>query len=155
MTDQEILQLISCKKVFRTKPRDAIKVNRSMLQRFTVVSSSDNKQFDVFISYALERPMDFSLGLMYNEFLLFRANGFHGVTRSGFFTAKHHAYPHTHTLTKADIDRGNSKKPTSPEDVSGEYIDLSTARLYFFKRCGIIGFKEYFETSRQLSLFDP
>lgn len=155
MTDQEIAHLISCEKVFCVKPRDASRVNKNMQQRFSVVSSSDQKSFEVFIAHSLIKPLDFSLGLMHDGFLLFRVNGFHGVTRSGFFTAKHHAYPHTHTLTQTDVDRGNPKSPSRIDDVSGEYIDLFTATLYFFRRCGIIGFEKYFETSSQVSLFDP
>lgn len=154
LTDAEIQRLIRCPKVFVNKPREASKVNKNFYQKFSVKEEATGNCFEVFISWSQKMPMDFSLGLMFGDNLLFRANGFHGTTRAGYFQTEHHAYPHTHTLTEADILAGRKAKPSHVEDVSGEYIDLFTARLYFCKYCGILGYEEYFPTSQQLTIED-
>lgn len=154
LTDDKIHELIRCKKGFNSKPREMAKVNQNMSQRFSVVSVDTGNEFQVFINYSLRMPQDFSIGLMYGDFLLFRVNGFHGTTRKGFYLASHHAVPHTHTLTAEDIANGRKAHPSKIEEVPGEYIDLVTARLYFFHYCGIIGFEDFFSDSEQMSMFD-
>ncbi len=153
-TDREIEMLISCPKEFRMRPREMKKVNKNYQQRFSVFSLDTGEEFTVFIAYSQIQELDFSIGLKFGDNLLFRVNGFHGTTRAGYFHAPHHASPHTHTLTHADLCRGNRDKPSSIADMSGQYVDLPTARLYFFKRCGIIGFEQYYEVNQQLSMFD-
>lgn len=154
LDDAEIQSLITCPKVFRSKPRDLASVNKNYSQRFSVFSVDDEIEFPVFITYSQMQPQDFSIGLMYRDHLLFRVNGFHGTTRSGFYSAEHHARPHTHTLTLQDINAGRKGKPTHITDTTGEYMDLLTARLYFFKHCGIINYSKYFPEGEQLSFFD-
>ena len=70
------------------------------------------------------------------------------------YTAKHHAVAHTHTLTADDIASGRKSSPSRIDEVAGEYVDLLTARLYFFNRCGIMGFEGYFPNGEQVSMFD-
>lgn len=152
-SNQDILDLISCEKRFLTKPKKPYDVNQSVTQRFSVFSGVDELQFDVFISSSKKMSRDFSLGLMYSDFLLYRLNGFHGTNRLGFYTIDHHAHPHEHMLTMADIENGRAKRPSQHSDLTGEYIDIFTARLYFFKRCAILGFEEFFEGNQQISLF--
>lgn len=152
-SDQDVLDLISCEKRFQTKPKKPYEVNQSITQRFPVFGKTGELQFDVFISSSKRMPRDFSLGLMYSDFLLYRLNGFHGTNRSGFYTGAHHAHPHAHLLTLADIESGRSKNPSLLSDMTGEYFDLFTARLYFFKRCAILGYEDFFEENQQVSLF--
>lgn len=154
LDESTIQQLIACPKEFRTRPRDEVSVNKNYSQRFSVYSIDDNIEFPVFVTYSQFIPQDFSIGLMFDDHLLFRVNGFHGTTRSGYYAADHHAGPHTHTLTPHDIRAGRKNKPSFITDTTGEYVDLLTARLYFFKHCGIIGFNKYFPDSQQLSMFD-
>lgn len=154
LTDARIAELIACHKEFRSKPRDMAKVNQNYSQRFSVYSTATDAEFQVFITYSQKMPQDFSLGLMYGDYLLFRANGFHGTTRKGFYTARHHAVPHTHTLTADDVACGRKASPSRIDEVAGAYVDLLTARLYFFTRCGIMGFEKYFPGGEQLSMFE-
>ena len=154
LDNEMIAHYIVCPKVFRSKPRDPVEVNRNYSQRFAVTSADGNMEFDVFISWSSRNPQDFSIGLMYQDHLLYRVNGFHGTTRQGFYSAVHHAYPHTHTLTKEDIECSRKAKPSLVADATGEYYDLASARLFFFRHCGIMGFEKYFPDSQQLSVFD-
>lgn len=154
LTDEKIGELIACPKEFRGKPRDMVKVNQNYAQRFSVFSTDTDAEFSVFISYSQKMPQDFSIGLMYGDALLFRVNGFHGTTRKGFYLAKHHAAPHTHTLTNEDVVAGRKSAPSKIDETAGEYVDLLTARLYFFKRCGIMGYEKYFPEGEQVSMFD-
>lgn len=85
--------------------------------------------------------------------LLYRCNGYHGTTRAGFFSAPHHAYPHAHLLTVLDIEKGRSKKPSSICDLSGKFINLQTAIIYFCEHCGIIDYERYFNVN-QISFAD-
>lgn len=154
LTDAAIMQLITCEKTFATKPREAVKVNKNFQQKFVVQSADGVHQFTVFVAWSAFQPQDFSVGLMYGDNLLFRVNGFHGLTRAGYHSADHHAVPHTHTLTMKDIANGRQNKPSKTIDVSGEYVDLVSARLYFFKCCGIIGHEEYFSSDKQITIDD-
>lgn len=154
LTDAEINRLIACPKVFLTKPREAVRINKNFQQKFTVQEVETGNRFTVFIAWSQIQPQDFSIGLMFGDNLLFRVNGFHGATRTGYHLARHHAFPHTHTLTVEDIQGGRQTKPSLTTDTTGEYVDLVSARLYFFKHCGIIDFEKYFSSNRQLSIDD-
>ena len=154
LTDTEINRLIACPKVFLTKPREAVRVNKNFHQKFVVQEIGTGNQFTVFISWSQIQPQDFSIGLMFGDNLLLRVNGFHGTTRSGYYLAQHHAHPHTHTLTVKDIENGRQANPSLATDATGEYVDLVSARLYFFKRCGIMDYEKYFSPHKQLSIDD-
>lgn len=154
LTDIDIQNLIACKKVFRARPHAEVIENRNVTQKFSVYSEDGADEFRVFTAYSQRMPSDFSIGLMYNDYQLIRFNGFHGTTAKGFFSAAHHAVPHSHTLTENDIKSGRGKKPSLITELAGEYVDLASARVYFFRHCGIIGYEQYFETHKQLSLFD-
>lgn len=151
-SNSDIDLLISCPKIFQAPPKKPVTVNRNSSQTFDVFSQDCQLKFSVFISLSLRMPQDFSLGLMYDGFLLIRCNGFHGTTRAGFYTAEHHAHPHAHVLTMEDIENGRSKKPSRVKDLTGEYINLDTAKVFFFKRCGILDYDKYFDIN-QFSLF--
>ncbi len=154
LSNSEIERLIVCPKEFRNRPRDMAKVNKNYQQRFSVFSHEGNDEFTVFIAYSQFQPQDFSLGLILKDCLLLRVNGFHGTTRAGYFQTEHHAYPHAHTLTCRDIQRGNRSKPSKITDMTGAYVDLETARLYFFRHCGVLGFEKYFPVNHQISMFE-
>lgn len=150
-TNDDIQYLINCPKEFRSAPKKESIINKNISRKFTVYSQKDNLAFNIFISYSLRMEQDFSLGLMYDGLLLYRCNGFHGTTRAGFFSAEHHAYPHSHTLSIEDIECGRGKDPSNIEQLSGKYINLKTATLYFFDKCGIIGYEQYFEHLSQIT----
>lgn len=153
-TNQDIEYLIQCHKRFKSKPRKPVNVNRNVTQKFSVFGVENGAEFNVFFSYSECFPNDFSLGLMFGNMLLLRCNGFHGTTRSGFFSAAHHAYPHLHKLTLSDIENGRERKPSKIEDLTGKYVDFRTASLFFFEECGIINYETYFPTVSQMKLFD-
>lgn len=91
-------------------------------------------------------PMDFSLGLMlYDSMLLIRYNGFHGTTKAGFYNATHHAHVHAHILTIEDIENSREKDPSHIVDLTGEYLDIRTAKVVFFQKCGILDYEKYFD----------
>ena len=151
--DRDIEELISCPKIIKIAPKDFHKVNSSMEKRFKLYGKDNDYEFNVFISYSVKMPNDFSLGLIYNDYLLIRCNGFHGTTKSGFYTFKHHAHPHAHILTMDDINNGRSSKPSKILDLTGEYINLKIATAFFCEKCGIIDYDKYFNVS-QLSFDD-
>ena len=154
LTNAEIQQLIACRKVVVSKPREPQRVNKNFQQRFVVRSEETGKEFLVFIAWSQMQPQDFSIGLMWGNYLLLRVNGFHGTTRSGYHQAKHHAAVHTHTLTVEDIQNDRCSKPSKITDASGKYVDLASARLYFFEICGIMGYEECFSSVKQISIDD-
>lgn len=153
-TDSDIQNLISCPKHFRSAPKKEYKSNNNVMQKFTVYNQENGLDFTVFIAYLAQMEQDFSIGLMYDNMLLFRCNGFHGTTRAGFYSAGHHAYPHSHTLSIEDIKCGRSKKPSNITNLTGKYVNLNTAILYFFDTCGIIGYDKYFEHLEQVTVDD-
>ena len=152
-SDEDIQYLITCEKRFTAPPKRPVYSDRDITQRFEVYSKEIDLKFNVFIAYSARLPQDFSIGLMYNGFLLLRCNGYHGTTRIGYYNnTNHHAYPHAHLLTMRDIESGRGKKPSNIEDMSGNYMNLLTAEAYFFNRCNILDAEKYFDIA-QLSLF--
>ncbi len=149
---QEIEDHIHCEKILLNKPKKATEKNRNVTQRFVVQALKNGNDYSVFITWSSRMPQDFSIGLMYEDYLLFRCNGFHGTTRNRFLIA-HHAYPHGHLLTMEDIQNGRSKKPTQIIDFTGKYMEVRTATRFFFQECNISDSNDFFNF-RQLSLFD-
>ena len=150
-SDQDIMSLIHCEKIILDQPKRPTTKNRNVSQSFKVFTN-DSQKFDIFITYSGRMPQDFSLGLMYEGYLLLRCNGFHGTTRDRF-AAGHHAYPHGHLLTMEDIKNGRAKRPSMILDYTGKYVDIRTATRFFFSECNITDKKDYFNLN-QLSLFD-
>jgi hypothetical protein len=152
-SDNDIIQRIHCKKTFKSKPKFAT-VNQNISSKFEVYSSDYDCNFKVFITYSSKMPQDFSLGLIYDDLLLYRCNGFHGTTQAGYFNVEHHAYPHAHQLTIDDINCGRGKKPSHIINLTGKYIDQRSAAVFFFEECGIINYNDYLKINlNQLSLF--
>lgn len=151
-TNQDIISLIECRKVLRAKPSKQRQVNQSFSQSLNLYCEDSDIEFDAFIAQSVKIPEDFSLGLMYDNNLLIRVNGFHGTTKAGFFSSEHHAHPHAHILTIDDINNARQKKPSQILDLTGEFIDIKTAMLFFFRKCAIINYEEYFDFN-QMSLF--
>lgn len=154
--DDDILRLITCEKIIVRKPTAPKKSNRDMKTTLTLESVVDNLEFFVFFSQNIRISNDFSLGLMYSKFNLFRVNGFHGTTKDGIHKYEHHQYPHSHTLTIDDIDHGRLTFPTKIADMTGNYYDFESAQLFFLKKCGIINYESYFSFSNaeQMNVFD-
>lgn len=152
-SDDDINELITCPKVFRYAPPKGSEVNKNISQTFKVYGQSNKLEFSVFITHSIRMIQDFSLGLLFNDMLLYRCNGYHGTTRAGFFSTPHHAYPHAHILSLTDIEKGRSKKPSNICDLSGKYINLQTATMFFCEHCGIMNYENYFDVG-QLSFSD-
>lgn len=150
--DEDIENLIKCPKTIPEKPKRPAEKNRTITQKFRVCGIENALEFTVFIACSSRMQQDFSIGLMYENYLLFRCNGFHGTTRVGFVTG-HHAYPHGHLLTLEDISNGRQTKPSKIIDLTGKYIDQRTATRFFFETCRIVDEEDYFDL-RQLSLFE-
>lgn len=141
----EIDRLITCQKTFQSPPpRFPDQTTQNITFRFNVFGAENHELFLVFFSRSAKMPGDFSLGLRYGDFLLYRCNGYHGTTRNGFYTAPHHAYPHAHILTESDIANARSLKPSSCQNLTGQYVDFPGAVHYFCNKCGIIGYRKYF-----------
>lgn len=151
-SNADILELISCPKNFVSAPRKPALINRNSTQTFSVIGEKNELKFDIFITFSARMPQDFSLGLMHDGFLLLRCNGFHGTTKAGFYNHSHHAHPHAHVLTIADIENGRGKKPSFIEDLTGKYVNLDTAKVYFFDRCSILEYEKYFDVN-QMTLY--
>ncbi len=150
--DQDIEMHIRCEKILLNKPKKPSEKNRNVSQRFSVKATQTGQEYNVFIAFSSRMPQDFSLGLMYEDFLLFRCNGYHGTTKDRFLVS-HHAYPHGHLLTMEDIQNGRGKKPSRIIDLTGKYVDIRTATRFFFQECNIVDSKDFFGLS-QLSLFE-
>lgn len=147
-SNQDIHDLITCNKIFKSAPKRESIVNKNISRKFSVYSQNDNLEFDIFITSSVRMEQDFSLGLLYDNMLLYRCNGFHGTTRAGYYSFSHHAYPHAHILSISDIQSGRAKAPSNIENLTGKYINLNTATLYFFNKCGIIGYEKYFNINQ-------
>lgn len=162
LTDKHIQELISCpKRIEGSVPLKSKLVNGNPQIKFNLVqcdTSQNSARFSAFISSCIKRPEDFSIGLLFlyngENYLLYRCNGFHGTTSSGFYSAEHHRYPHAHRLSEADIIRGNIHKPTTILPLTGTYWDERGAIAYFCETCGIINYKKYFSFEEQMSIFD-
>jgi hypothetical protein len=152
LTDSDILALIACPKRIPRKPPKPDFINRNLSQRFEVVGTENGLSFDVFAKCSSRRPSDFSNGLMLGKYLLYRCNGFHGTTKSGFYLWEHHAYPHAHILTMEDIKNGRESAPRKMEDLSSEFSSFPEAQFYFMQHCGIINISDYFDNNIQLPI---
>ena len=154
LNNTEIERLITCPKIFKTAPPKLPTLqNRNLNLKFKVYSADSDDEFLVFFSRSAKMLLDFSLGLRYDNFLLYRCNGFHGTTKSGFYSAPHHAYPHAHILSETDIEQGRSLKPSNCQDLTGKYIDFAGAVTYFSKKCGIMNYTKYVSDIFQNTLF--
>ena len=145
LSNERISELIACPKVFKSKPKKIGEKNRNFDQRFDVYGKDNDNIFHVFVTQSTKMLQDFSIGLICENHLLIRVNGFHGTTKAGFYTAKHHQYPHAHILTEDDIKNERELKPSLIEDLTGEFSDLSYALLYFLEKCNIINYQGYFD----------
>ena len=143
-SDKDITGLIQIEKSIIRAPKKTIDTPSNTLKRYTLKNEENNLEFSFFIAQSVHMPLDFSIGLMYNGYLLYRCNGFHGTTRAGFYSAEHHAYPHAHILSFDDIQRGKGKKPSTIVNLKDKYIDIQSAVVYFCKTCGIINYSKYF-----------
>jgi hypothetical protein len=146
--DEDIISLIKCEKTILKKPPNPKESNRDIKRTFSVVSADESLEFEIFFAENAKLPEDFSIGLMYNKFLLLRCNGFHGTTNAGFHRFNHHAQVHSHTLTYNDITNGREEKPSKIDDLSGKYFCFQSAQLYFLKICNVNNFQNFFDYSK-------
>jgi len=155
-SDEEILNLIKCDKAICKKPPAPKESNRDTKRKFMVVSTEKSLELDVFFAQNIRLPNDFSIGLMFENFLLFRCNGFHGTTVAGYHKYDHHAQVHSHTLTFDDIMNGRKNHPSKIEVLTGKYVDFESAQLFFLQTCGINNYQDYFDFSKldQMSIYD-
>ena len=152
-SDADLKALVACEKRIMRKPPQMQLVNRNMSHRFSVVNGDAGITFEVFAKYSERKPADFSIGLMFGSFLLYRCNGFHGATKAGFYAWEHHARPHAHILTMEDITAGRESAPSLGMDLLNSYSNFQEARVCFFRNCGIINYSEFFDDYEQLALY--
>ena len=155
-SNEHINELIVCEKVLKSKPKKPVEKNRNLDQRSDVYGKDNDELFRVFVTQSTQMQQEFSIGLMYENHLLIRVNGFHGTTKAGFYTAEHHKYPHAQILTEEDIKSSRELTPSHIEDLTGKFSNLSYALLYFFERCNIINYQGYFDlpNKNQMSFLD-
>ena len=155
-SDEEIIKLIKCEKTILKKPSTPKTSNRDIKRSFGVVSADELLKFEVFFAQNARLPTDFSAGLMIEKYLLFRCNGFHGATSTGFHRYGHHAQLHSHTLTLDDIMNGREGKPSKIDDLTGKYYDFQSVQLFFLRTCNISNYQDYFNFSKlnQISFDD-
>lgn len=151
-SNAEIAELIACPKIIAQRPKPPKEQRKKIEQRLSLREENGDREFSVFLSFLVFKPLDFSIGLMYKGHNLIRCNGFHGTTIRGFYSAPHHEHAHIHTLSIDDIKCNRETSPTQERPVSDEYSDFESARLFFFERCGIINYGEYFDSYVQTTL---
>ena len=153
LSDQRIAQLIAMeKKIVKRPPKLFVERQGSRHMNFTLSDEGEKLDFSVFVRQNMRLTSNFSIGLMQGEYTLLRCNGFHGTTRSGYYSAEHHAYPHMHILSEADIRGGRTREPSTHEDMSGAYHSFESAIIYFCRKCAIIGYEDYFTAHEQISI---
>ena len=147
-SDDDIFNLIQCEKTMLKRPQNPKESNRDIKRTFCVVSVDGLLEFEIFFAESVRLPDDFSVGLMFNKYQLFRCNGFHGETNAGFHRYEHHAQVHSHTLTYNDITNGREGKPSKIDYLTGRYHDFPSAQLYFLRVCKINNYMNYFDFSK-------
>lgn len=133
----QLHELVICpKRIIKPPKYYKIEMNNAN-KRFKLISEDEKFIFSCFIRYLVKRPLDFSIGLMFEDLMLLRVNGFHGATRTGEYVFEHHRYPHIHLLSEDDIKESRNGSPSSINcEVS--YTDLSSALVFFCQSCSII-----------------
>lgn len=150
-SNNDINKLIKCQKTIQPNSYRRKFLNNNVDYRYFVTSIDNGLDFEIFISYSNMFNNDFSIGLLFDCYLLLRVNGFHGTTKAGFYSTPHHAYPHSHTLTLDDINNARQKHPSKITDLTNQYTDLDTCIDYFCTECGIINYKNYLINSDQMT----
>ena len=152
--------LISCsKEIVKPFPRDYRIQNRQKRKVLKAISFDGKFNFEIQFHQHVDFDDHFSVLLSVihlnpniPRILLFRANSNHGGTRGRKSHIEHHNMPHIHMISANDINNGNVDNP-QPIDLNPPYVNFDSALLFFFKRCNIINFKEYFDLNNQLDWF--
>lgn len=155
-TDEEIENLMKCKKHIIDPPSKEYKEERGQLKKnFTLQSSNGEYNFNVFIRGSMHFKENFSIGMDYNPkeekgtIYLIRCNGAHGENT----VFPHHATFHIHKASAHTINNG--LKPESNIEETSEYASLDEAVQFFSKEVNIdiTDRKKYFpEPDRQIKL---
>jgi hypothetical protein len=153
-TEQDITDLISCRKEVIDPPRREMKIEGKMKRNEMTLRSSDNKhEFRVFMRQSEEFQENFSIGLDYlphedpGEFNLIRYNGQHGGTK----VFPHHAVYHIHRMRAEDINAG--KKAPRAIERTEEYASFTEALRIFCNHINLDSADQHFPGLVQRSLF--
>jgi hypothetical protein len=153
-TEQDIANLIACRKEVVDPPRREMKLEGKMKRNEMTLRSADKKhEFRVFMRQTEEFQENFSIGLVYlphedpGEFVLIRCNGQHGGTR----LFPHHAVYHIHSIRAEDLNAG-IKEPRMVEQ-SIEYASFAEALRIFCHRINLDSADQYFPGLVQRRLF--
>lgn len=148
------MPLIKCTKIIKKTPPQRQRLISGSYRLDFEVANDQGDIFNIFSRQLVKLPADFSIGLKYKEYTLIRVNGWHGLTKKGFYSSDHHRISHLHLLTEEDIRNRQYARPSGTQSTQGNYFDFWSAFAFFCRYCGIINFEQYFSNNMQTSLFD-
>ncbi|MCK6438850.1 MAG: hypothetical protein L6Q71_01455 [Planctomycetes bacterium] len=160
LTQQQIDDLIACRKVIVEPPRKEMTEERGSRRNDMRLTSEDRAHvFPVFMRINSTFQENFSAGLDYivpgerDRICLLRCNGPHGEHVNEFLDEPdHHVTYHIHTAKAELLEQ--QKLPERYADITKEYATFEEALRYFLKRCNIAGWEEHFPAIARRSLFD-
>jgi hypothetical protein len=133
-TDGFLKILLECEKQILEPPSKEFKEDRGHLKKnFSLISLSEEFQFNAFIRKSIIFQENFSIGIDYNPkgekgtVCLLRCNGAHGENR----VFPIHATFHIHKASADSINSG--LKPESNIEETNEYATFEEALQYFIK----------------------
>lgn len=155
-SDDDIMNLISCKKNVVQPPRKDMKLDRASYRNDMQLESEDGSvRFSVFMRRNQEFMENFSIGLCYHSregdtFNLLRFNGPHGLN-IGLEPGTHYSY-HIHRADAENLNDGCFSERRV--NLTAKYASYEEAMNYFIKAVGIVDADKYFPPiDRQLMLF--
>ena len=160
LTDNEILELIACRKsIGKKEPVRGYKEEYGHRRcDLGLESIDDEDRFTVFIRQCLKFSENFSVGLRYHTndrtlgtITLARYNGPHGET--SMQPDGHFAASHIHRITEVEIASGSSQPQEKHREITARYSTLNQALPVFFVDTGVTNYLEYFPDVVQGRLF--
>ena len=155
LTDYEITNIITSKKIISKPPKKIMSLTGSSLKNDMELTNIEaNEHFSVFMGQSHLIPSNFSIGLIWKnlsvkkEIILIRYNGPHG----GNLKCTSHFVPHVHIYT-ADAFEKELYKPTTLSNEPVLYTTFDEALMHFCYYCGIEEAYKYFPYIAQQSLF--
>ncbi len=165
LTDQQIHDLITCRKIIVKKNPDQGYREEKRQRRCNLILNdmpacdSTAAAFTIFIRQNTEFIENFSLGLQYqtNEsslgtITLVRYNGPHG--ESGRHLDGHYARPHIHRITAGELGSGSIQPPEKKREITDRYATFGQALRVFFADANITNSADHFPEMLQGRLFD-
>jgi len=137
-TDEDLTNLITCKKRIIQPPRKEMRVEKHMLRNEMELESVDKKySFRVFMRKSLNFYENFSIGIDYlpkdepGSFCLLRCNGRHGGTKSHL----HHLHYHVHRSIAEDVNSGLRIERNI--ETTSRFASFRDALNYFLHRINV------------------